>query len=229
MGLRSSQGNLNPGIVLEIRLCVLWVGEWRRCRSLPGCDLLGLYGFHYDRLEHLRDHEQVRRSAKINLLFWHVIVTNTSACSHNGLTWVPVIVHATATVANLICFFTRNTAVVYMCFLAFELTVGMFYPAYGSLKSVHVPEEVRAVRSRSQAGEPTRDMLSGEQVRSGVMNIFRISLNFVIVVLLGLIEVRPGHDVDQAECPDWWRVLTQCDVPYSPGAADLRWDYTCVV
>ncbi len=42
-----------------------------------------------------------------------------------------------------------------MAFLLFELTVGMFYPSYGSIKSQNIPEEVR----------------------SGVMNIFRIPLN----------------------------------------------------
>jgi hypothetical protein len=44
---------------------------------------------------------------------------------------------------------------VYLAFLLFELTVGMFYPSYGSIKSQNIPEEVR----------------------SGVMNIFRIPLN----------------------------------------------------
>lgn len=43
----------------------------------------------------------------------------------------------------------------YLAFLLFELTVGMFYPSYGSIKSQNIPEEVR----------------------SGVMNIFRIPLN----------------------------------------------------
>lgn len=49
----------------------------------------------------------------------------------------------------------KQTLPVYLAFLLFELTVGMFYPAYGSIKSQHIPEEVR----------------------SGVMNIFRIPLN----------------------------------------------------
>ena len=50
---------------------------------------------------------------------------------------------------------TQQTLPVYMAFLLFELTVGMFYPSYGSIKSQSIPEEVR----------------------SGVMNIFRIPLN----------------------------------------------------
>lgn len=51
----------------------------------------------------------------------------------------------------------------YTAFLLFELTVGMFYPSYGSIKSQSIPEEVR----------------------SGVMNIFRIPLNGTWWKILG--------------------------------------------
>ncbi|TFJ84690.1 hypothetical protein NSK_004154 [Nannochloropsis salina CCMP1776] len=87
----------------------------------------------------------------------------------NLLTVVPVMVHLIATLANLTAFyFVKQTSSVYVAFLLFELTVGMFYPSYGSIKSMNIPEEVR----------------------SGVMNIFRIPLNAIMVVLLGLIEVK---------------------------------------
>ena len=47
-------------------------------------------------------------------------------------------------------------------FLCFEATVGIFYPAYGVIKSEKIPEDIRAA----------------------VMNIFRIPLNFFVVLLL---------------------------------------------
>ena len=85
------------------------------------------------------------------------------------LTFVPILVHMIATVANLTSFLLiKQTGPVYISFLLFELTVGMFYPSYGSIKSMNIPEEVR----------------------SGVMNIFRIPLNAIMVILLGLIEVK---------------------------------------
>jgi len=62
----------------------------------------------------------------------------------------------------------NNAQVLYVAFLVFEMTVGMFYPSYGTIKSQHIPEEVR----------------------SGVMNIFRVPLNAIMVVLLTLIEVK---------------------------------------
>jgi hypothetical protein len=47
-----------------------------------------------------------------------------------------VLVHAAACLANLVSFSSiHHTASVYTSFLIFELTVGMFYPAYG--RSVH--------------------------------------------------------------------------------------------
>ena len=47
-------------------------------------------------------------------------------------------------------------------FLLFECTVGIFYPSYGMIKSEKIPEEIR----------------------SAVMNIFRIPLNAFVVLLL---------------------------------------------
>ena len=49
-----------------------------------------------------------------------------------------------------------------MCFLLFETTVGIFWPAYGVIKSEKIPEDIR----------------------SAVMNIFRIPLNAFVVLLL---------------------------------------------
>lgn len=58
--------------------------------------------------------------------------------------------------------FMDNKNIVYLAFLVFETTVGMFYPAYGVIKSEIIPEEIR----------------------SSVMNLFRIPLNAFVVLLL---------------------------------------------
>ena len=86
------------------------------------------------------------------------------------LSTVPVIVHTVATLVNLAAYkFVHQTPSVYLAFLLFELTVGMFYPSYGSIKSQHVPEEVR----------------------SGVMNIFRVPLNAIMVRSFTLSFIHP--------------------------------------
>jgi len=52
----------------------------------------------------------------------------------------------------------------------FEGTVGLFYPSYGVIKSEKIPEDIR----------------------SGVMNIFRIPLNaFVVLLLLKIKYMSP--------------------------------------
>ena len=66
--------------------------------------------------------------------------------------------------------FIHKKFVVYVMFLLFETTVGVFYPSYGMIKSEIIPEEIR----------------------SWVMNIFRIPLNlFVVVLLLKLKHLSP--------------------------------------
>ena len=55
-------------------------------------------------------------------------------------------------------------------FLIFEGTVGVFYPSYGVIKSEKIPEDIR----------------------SAVMNIFRIPLNaFVVLLLLKIKYLSP--------------------------------------
>jgi MFS transporter, MFS domain-containing protein family, molybdate-anion transporter len=66
--------------------------------------------------------------------------------------------------------FIDNKPIVYGMFLLFETTVGVFYPSYGVIKSEEIPEEIR----------------------SSVMNIFRIPLNaFVVVLLLKIKYLSP--------------------------------------
>jgi MFS family permease len=58
---------------------------------------------------------------------------------------IPLIVHATAFCAmGCTALFISNKMVVYTMFLVFEMTVGLFYPAYGVIKSEKIPEEIRS-------------------------------------------------------------------------------------
>jgi len=76
---------------------------------------------------------------------------------------IPLIVHTTALFSmGITATFINDKPVVYAMFLLFEMTVGLFYPAYGVIKSEKIPEEIR----------------------SAVMNIFRIPLNMFVVLLL---------------------------------------------
>jgi MFS transporter, MFS domain-containing protein family, molybdate-anion transporter len=76
---------------------------------------------------------------------------------------IPLYMHATAFFAMaVITVFLEYKVVVYSMFLLFECTVGVFYPSYGVIKSEKIPEDIR----------------------SAVMNIFRIPLNAFVVVLL---------------------------------------------
>lgn len=66
---------------------------------------------------------------------------------------IPLLLHAIAFCAmGLTTYCIDNKTVVYAMFLLFEMTVGLFYPAYGCIKSERIPEEIR----------------------SAVMNIFRL-------------------------------------------------------
>jgi MFS family permease len=68
---------------------------------------------------------------------------------------IPLLLHAIAFAAmGITTTCIDNKRVVYAMFLLFEMTVGLFYPAYGCIKSERIPEEIR----------------------SAVMNIFRYAL-----------------------------------------------------
>ena len=76
---------------------------------------------------------------------------------------IPLFLHATAFCAMaIVTIFLEHKIIVYSMFLVFEGTVGVFYPSYGVIKSEKIPEDVR----------------------SAVMNIFRIPLNAFVVLLL---------------------------------------------
>eukprot|EP01034_Spumella_vulgaris_P021944 gene21944-28024_t len=76
---------------------------------------------------------------------------------------IPLYMHATAFFAmGAVALCLENKTIVYTAFLVFEATVGLFYPSYGVIKSEKIPEDIR----------------------SAVMNIFRMPLNAFVVVLL---------------------------------------------
>lgn len=58
--------------------------------------------------------------------------------------------------------FPQNQVVIYWSFIVFEVCVGIFWPAMGTMRGKYVPESTR----------------------STIMNFFRIPLNFIVVVLL---------------------------------------------
>ena len=58
---------------------------------------------------------------------------------------IPLLLHATAFCAmGITATFLSNKIIVYSMFLVFEMTVGLFYPAYGVIKSEKIPEEIRS-------------------------------------------------------------------------------------
>lgn len=76
---------------------------------------------------------------------------------------IPLYLHGIACFAMCcVSLFMSSKTVVYAMFLLFEMTVGLFYPSYGMIKSEKIPEDIR----------------------SAVMNIFRMPLNLFVVLLL---------------------------------------------
>ena len=84
---------------------------------------------------------------------------------------IPLVMHAVSFLAmGTTAMFIDNKPLVYTMFLVFEATVGVFYPSYGVIKSEKIPEDIR----------------------SAVMNIFRIPLNaFVVLLLLKIKYLSP--------------------------------------
>jgi predicted MFS family arabinose efflux permease len=87
---------------------------------------------------------------------------------------IPIFLHLTAFASMvIITIFFEYKIVVYSMFLVFEMTVGLFYPSYGVIKSEKIPEDIR----------------------SAVMSIFRIPLNAFVVLLLLKIKFMPAYAV----------------------------------
>lgn len=96
-----------------------------------------------------------------------------SSKSKENIYRTPIVIHSVSFIAMAItAVFFDNKGVVYIMFLVFEGTVGLFYPAYGMIKSERIPEDIR----------------------SSVMNIFRMPLNaFVVLLLLKIKNLSPQN------------------------------------
>ena len=58
---------------------------------------------------------------------------------------IPLVMHATAFFAMAcVTLFHESKFIVYVMFLLFETSVGLFYPSYGVIKSEKIPEEIRS-------------------------------------------------------------------------------------
>ena len=96
---------------------------------------------------------------------------------------LPTLIHGLAVAANLgVVLFIQSKTIVYLSFLAFEVACGIFYPAYGTLRSMCVRP---APPPATTAPLIARRSYIPESNRAAVMNFFRVPLNaFVILVLL---------------------------------------------
>ncbi|KAG5175189.1 hypothetical protein JKP88DRAFT_271017 [Tribonema minus] len=102
-----------------------------------------------------------------------------------------LIAHMVAALALTAATVAASTGQMYLAFLAFEVAVGMFYPAYSMIKSSHIQEEVR----------------------STVMNYFRIPLNaFVALALVRISQFSSTVALVVAAC---LHVLALCIYIYS--------------
>ncbi len=96
------------------------------------------------------------------------IVTDTMG--RHAYKAVPVGIHGAALLSMVATtFYFSDKNIVYASFLVFETCVGVFYPAYGVIKSEEIPENVR----------------------SSVMSIFRIPLNILVVLILVVKDIQP--------------------------------------
>jgi hypothetical protein len=103
---------------------------------------------------------------------FRVVLTSSSSSSGAGgaqgssaqkVARIPLYLHLIATAAmGFITLFLSNKLFVYIMFLVFEATTGVFYPSYGMIKSEKIPEDIR----------------------SAAMGVLRIPLNIFVVLLL---------------------------------------------
>eukprot|EP01139_Manchomonas_bermudensis_P023576 Amastigsp_a841276_152.p1 type:complete len:439 gc:universal Amastigsp_a841276_152:1375-59(-) len=92
----------------------------------------------------------------------------------DGVARIPLYVHGMSGAAMLlVAVLLENKAIVYLMFLVFEVACGMFFPSYGTLRSMYIPEASRAA----------------------VMNYFRIPLNAIVLLLLLKVKFMPVESV----------------------------------
>lgn len=72
-------------------------------------------------------------------------IFNIAGKNKGNIYSIPLYLHAVAFGANAcIAMFMDNKLVVYAMFLLFEISVGVFYPSYGMIKSEKIPEDIRS-------------------------------------------------------------------------------------
>lgn len=92
----------------------------------------------------------------------------------DGVLSIPLYIHAASSAAMLgVALLLANKALVYLCFLIFEVQCGLFFPTYGTLRSIYIPEQSRAA----------------------IMNFFRIPLNAIVLLLLLKVKAMDSRTV----------------------------------
>lgn len=93
---------------------------------------------------------------------------------------IALIVLAFAMASLSVPIFAVNQYVLLLAFLAFEVSCGLYFPCFGTLRGTHIPESARAT----------------------IMNFFRVPLNFLVVVVLRKVDAFSNQTVF-AVCAAW--------------------------
>jgi MFS family permease len=93
---------------------------------------------------------------------------------------IALVVLGFALVSLSVPIFAVNQYVLLLAFLAFEVSCGLYFPCFGTLRGTHIPESARAT----------------------IMNFFRVPLNFLVVVVLRKVDAFSNQTVF-AVCAAW--------------------------
>ncbi|KAK5581331.1 hypothetical protein RB653_001362 [Dictyostelium firmibasis] len=85
-----------------------------------------------------------------------------------------------SSICFVIPFYFKNSLLIYMSFLSFEVLCGCYFPCIGTLRSKYIPESIRAT----------------------VMNLYRVPLNILVVTILLNIE-RLSNQRTFLSCAIW--------------------------
>jgi len=109
-----------------------------------------------------------------------------------------------ASVSLTIPIFAVTQQVLLSAFFAFEITCGLYFPCFGTLRATHIPESARAT----------------------IMNFFRVPLNFLVVVVLLKVDSFSNHTIFTF-CTMWLVValaLSKLFANYTTGKGSHRAD-----
>jgi hypothetical protein len=106
--------------------------------------------------------------------------------------------------------FTEDSVIRFMSFLAFEMTVGLYFPMMGTLKGVIVPEESRAA----------------------IYNLYRVPLNVIVVlVLVTKLDIKVAFSLTTVMlliavvCQSWLISARSGASPYRPVGKNLDMEF----